>query len=181
MSRASRKSTGLLPRFGAGGRAVPRREPQPPSWPAPENPRLPRRPDRDTLPWWLAGSLAVHSGVLAVLLLDLMPRREGPESLPAPAIEMVFESGDPTPQASGAPEGEAPEATEPPQRAESPPPSPPTPDSPPAPPALAEAQPAPPQPAPPQPAPPPRVPQPPQPQPPQPQPPQPQPLQPQPP
>ncbi|WP_353211310.1 energy transducer TonB [Rhodovarius sp.] len=76
------------------------------------------------LPWPLLGSLALHSLVLALLLLDVWPRQDGDQPLPPPAIEMVFDTGQPEPQASGAPEGETPDAVEPPARAEAPPPAP---------------------------------------------------------
>ncbi len=136
-----------LPRFGATRRrGRPRRDPPPPSL-RPYLPRvswaeaLPtgrwlRRREEVELPWPLLASLAVHGLVLAMLLLDIWPRGGGEQQLPPPAIEMVFETGQPEPQASGAPEGEVPDAVDPPARAEAPPPAPeaPSPPQPPAPP-----------------------------------------------
>ena len=136
-----------LRRFGAiRRRRRQRRDPQPPSlrpdqsrlsWAEPlPTGRWPSRREAGQLPWPLLGSLALHSLVLALLLLDVWPRQDGDQPLPPPAIEMVFDTGQPEPQASGAPEGETPDAVEPPARAEAPPPAPeaPSPAQPPSPP-----------------------------------------------
>jgi len=133
MNETRRKSE--LRRFGAiRRRRVLRRDPPPPSL-RPDQTRIswaealpsgrwPSRREAAQLPWPLLGSLALHGLVLALLLLDLWPRQGGEQPLPPPAIEMVFDTGQPEPQASGAPEGEIPDALEPPARAEAPPPAP---------------------------------------------------------
>ena len=134
-----------LPRFGQPrrrGRA--RRDPLPPSL----RPRalraepvatgrwsFPRR--HGAWPWGLLGSILAHLGLLALLLWPGQGGRINEAALPPPAVDIVFESGQPEPQATGAPEGEEPAAVEPPAPAESPPPAPeapPTPTQPPAPP-----------------------------------------------
>lgn len=140
-----------LPRFGQPrrrGRA--RRDPLPPSLrpkPARAEPVATGRwswPRRDAaLPWDLVLSLLLHGLLVALLVLDIWKRDSGPPTESPAAVDVVFESGQPEPRATGAREGEQPDAVEPPSRAEAPPP---TPEAPPVPdpPRLAEAPPPPP-------------------------------------
>lgn len=153
-----RRQTGL-PRFGQPRRrGRGRRDPLPPSlrpraaraepvatgrWP------FPRR--GAAWPWAELASILAHLGVLALLLWQGQGGRPEDAPLPPPAVDIVFESGQPEPQATGAPEGDEPMAVEPPARAEAPPPAPepsvtpppPTPPAPPEPPRLAEPPPPP--------------------------------------
>ena len=143
--REPQRRTGL-PRFGQPrrrGRA--RRDPLPPSLrpsllPGPARPELValgRRPGArrgSVIPWASVASLLAHLAVVALLLWQGQGgRMEEPQPSP-PAVDVVFESGQPEPRATGAREGEDPSADEPPSRAEAPPPAPEAPPMPVAPP-----------------------------------------------
>ena len=163
--REPQRRTGL-PRFGQPRRrGRVRRDPLPPSLatglraslrpslrpslgPGPARPdpvalrRWPGTRRGSVIPWASVASLLAHLAVVALLLWQGQGgRMEEPQASP-PAVDVVFESGQPEPRATGAREGEDPSAEEPPSRAEAPPPAPeapPMPVAPPAPPPVAAA------------------------------------------